>query len=120
MQKRGRRVEALVFKMASIREPLLSAAKVRKVLTLTEIEEFREMLEATYRELLALYDRLRLDFELKVYQAREVVQNIKDMTAYQAVTKVLHDVRIALVNRKPIKSLPAYTLSQIKAVLPVY
>jgi plasmid replication initiation protein len=120
MQKRGRRVEALVFKMTSTREPLLPTVRVKKVLTLTEIEEFRKMLEATYRELPALYDRLRLDFELKEYQAREVVQNIKDMTAYQAVTKVLHDVRIALVNHKPIKSLPAYTLSQIKTVLPVY
>jgi plasmid replication initiation protein len=120
MQKRGRRVEALIFKMTSIREPLLPAAKAKKVLTLTEIEEFRKMLEATYRELPALYDRLRLDFELKEYQAREVVQNIKDMTAYQLVTKVLHDVRVALANRKPIKSLPAYTLSQLKSVLPVY
>jgi plasmid replication initiation protein len=120
IQKRGRRVEALIFKMISIREPLLPAAKGKKVLTLTEIEEFRKMLEATYRELPALYDRLRLDFELKEYQAREVVQNIKDLTAYQIVTKVLHDVRLALVNRKPIKSLPAYTLSQLKAVLPVY
>lgn len=120
MQKRGRRVEALVFKMTSIREPLLPATKAKKVLTLTEIEEFRKMLETTYRELPALYDRLRLDFELKEYQAREVVQNIKDLTAYQTVTKVLHDVRVALANRKPIKSLPAYTLSQLKAVLPVY
>ena len=120
MQKRGRRVEALVFKMTSIREPLLPAAKAKKVLTLTEIEEFRKILEATYRELPALYDQLQLDFELKEYQAREAVQNIKDLTAYQSVTKVLHDVRVALANRKPIKSLPAYTLSQLKAVLPVY
>ncbi|TVT36901.1 replication initiation protein [Hymenobacter setariae] len=120
MQKRGRRVEALVFKMTSTRETLVPVAKAKKALTLTEIEEFRKMLEATYRELPALYDRLRLDFELKEYQAREVVQNIKDLTAYRSVTKVLHDVRIALANRKPIKSLPAYTLSQLKAVLPVY
>lgn len=120
IQKRGRRVEALVFKMTSLQDPVLPAAKAKKVLTLTEIEEFRKMLEATYRELPALYDRLRLDFELKEYQAREVVQNIKDLTAYHAVTKVLHDVRIALTNRKVIKSLPAYTLSQIKAILPVY
>jgi hypothetical protein len=48
------------------------------------------------------------------------LQNVKDLTAYQAVTKVLHDVRLALASRKPIKSLPAYTLSQLKAVLPVY
>lgn len=120
LQKRGRRVEALVFKMTSLQEPLLPAAKAKKVLTLTEIEEFRRKLEATYRELPALYDRLRLDFELKEYQAREVVQNIKDLAAYQAVTKVLHDVRLALANRKPIKSLPAYTLSQLKAILLVY
>jgi hypothetical protein len=98
----------------------LPVLKAKKVLTLTEIEEFRRMLEATYRELPALYDRLRLDFELKEYQAREVVQNVKDLTAYQAVTKVLYDVRLALASRKPIKSLPAYTLSQLKAVLPVY
>ena len=120
LQKRGRRVEALVFKMTSLQEPLLPVAKAKKVLTLTEIEEFRRKLEATYRELPALYDRLRLDFELKEYQAREIVQNIKDLSAYQAVTKALHDVRLALVNRKPIKSLPAYTLSQLKAILPVY
>ena len=120
IQRRGRRVEALVFKMANTQEPLLPVVKAKKVLTLTEIEEFRRMLESTYRELPALYDRLRLDFELKEYQAREVVQNVKDLTSYQAVAKVLHDVRLALVNRKPIKSIPAYTLSQIKAVLPVY
>lgn len=120
LQRRGRRVEALVFKMTSTQQPLLPAAKAKKVLTLTEIEEFRKMLEVTYRELPALYDRLRLDFELKEYQAREVVQNIKDLTAYQTVTKVLHDVRVALANRKLFKSLPAYTLSQLKAVLPVY
>jgi hypothetical protein len=120
IQRRGRRVEALVFKMTSTQEPLLPVVKAKKILTLTEIEEFRRMLESTYRELPALYDRLRLDFELKEYQAREVVQNVKDLTAYQAVTKALHDVRLALASRKPIKSLPAYTLSQLKAVLPVY
>lgn len=120
LQRRGRRVEALVFKMTSTEEPLLPVIKSKKVLTLTEVEEFRRMLEATYRELPALYDRLRLDFELKEYQAREVVQNVKDLTAYQAITKVLYDVRLVLASRKPIKSLPAYTLSQLKAVLPVY
>ena len=74
LQRCGRRVEALVFKMTSTQEPLLPVVKAKKVLTLTEVEEFRRMLEATYRELPALYDRLRLDFELKEHQAREVVQ----------------------------------------------
>lgn len=73
-----------------------------------------------YKELPALYDRLRLDFELKEYQAREVVNNITDLTTYQLVVKVLYEVRLALSDRKPFKSLAAYTLSQLKAVLPVY
>jgi outer membrane PBP1 activator LpoA protein len=68
----------------------------------------------------ALYDWLRLDSELKEYQAREVVNNITDLTAYQLVTKVLYEVRLALADRKPLKSLAAFTLSQLKAVLSVY
>jgi hypothetical protein len=67
----------------------------------------------------ALYDWLRLDSELKEYQAR-VVNNITDLTAYQLVTKVLYEVRLALADRKPLKSLAAFTLSQLKAVLSVY
>ncbi|RZK24881.1 MAG: hypothetical protein EOO63_16805 [Hymenobacter sp.] len=94
--------------------------KSKKALTLSEIAEFRELLVAKYKELPALYDRLRLDFELKEYQAREVVNNITDLTTYQLVTKVLYEVRLALADRKPLKSLAAYTLSQLKAVLPVY
>jgi len=122
VEKRGRRTDALLFKMTNTQTssemPELSRSK--KALTLAEITEFRETLAAKYKELPALYDRLRLDFELKEYQAREVVNNITDLTSYQLVTKVLYDVRLALAARKPIKSLPAYTLSQVKAVLPVY
>ena len=39
---------------------------------------------------------------------------------YQLVTKVLYEIRLALSKRKPLKSLAAYTLNQLKAVLPVY
>jgi len=122
VEKRGRRTDALLFKMTNTKggseTPELSKSK--KALTLTEITEFRETLAAKYKELPALYDRLRLDFELKEYQAREVVNNITDLTAYHLISKVLYDVRLTLSDRKPIKSLPAYTLSQIKAVFPVY
>lgn len=122
VEKRGRRTDTLLFKMTntqgSAETPELSKSK--KALTLGEITEFRELLAAKYKELPALYDRLRLDFELKEYQAREVVNNISDLTAYQLVTKVLYEVRLALSDRKPLKSLAAYTLSQLKAVLPVY
>ncbi|RZK33945.1 MAG: hypothetical protein EOO61_14420 [Hymenobacter sp.] len=45
---------------------------------------------------------------------------MKDLTAYQAVTKVLYDVPLVLASRKPIKSLPAYMLNQLKVLLPVY
>jgi hypothetical protein len=122
VEKRGRRTDTLLFKMTntqgSAETPELSKSK--KALTLGEITEFRELLAAKYKELPALYDRLRLDFELKEYQAREVVNTISDLTAYQLVTKVLYEVRLALSDRKPLKSLAAYTLSQLKAVLPVY
>ena len=63
---------------------------------------------------------MRLDFQMKEYQAREVVSNIKDMTSYKAVTKALHEVRLVLINPNDIKSVAAYTLSKIKEVLPVY
>jgi plasmid replication initiation protein len=122
IEKRGRRTDALLFKMtntqSSAETPELGKSK--KALTLSEIAEFRELLVTKYKELPALYDRLRLDFELKEYQAREVVNNITDLTTYQLVTKVLYEVRLALADRKPLKSLAAYTLSQLKAVLPVY
>jgi plasmid replication initiation protein len=122
VEKRGRRTDTLLFKMtntqASTETPELGKSK--KALTLSEITEFRELLAAKYKELPALYDRLRLDFELKEFQAREVVNNITDLTAYQLVVKVLYEVRLALSDRKPLKSLAAYTLSQLKAVLPVY
>ena len=39
----------------------------KKALTLSDIAEFRELLVTKYKELLALYDWLRLDFELKEY-----------------------------------------------------
>jgi plasmid replication initiation protein len=122
VQKQGRRVEALIFKMTSTLEPDMNSAvrPAKRTLTLTEIARYREELAAIYTELPALYDRLRLDFELKEYQAREVVSNVRDMTAYTLVTKVLYEVRIALVNPNNIKSVAAYTLSQIKSVLPVY
>jgi hypothetical protein len=45
-----------------------------------------------------------------------VVNNITDLTTYQLVTKVFYGVRLALAN----KSLATYTLSQLKAVLPIY
>jgi hypothetical protein len=122
VEKRGRRTDTLLFKMtntlAGSEAPELGKSK--KLLTLSEITEFRELLATKYKELPALYDRLRLDFELKEYQAREVVNNITDLTTYQLVTKVLYEVRLALADRKPLKSLAAYTLSQLKAVLPVY
>jgi hypothetical protein len=122
VEKRGRRTDALLFKMTNTQgsSETLELSKSKKALTLTEITEFRETLGTKYKELPGLYDRLRLDFELKEYQAREVVNNITDLTAYNLITKVLYEVRLALSNRKPIKSLPAYTLSQIKAVFPVY
>jgi len=122
VEKRGRRTDTLLFKMTNTQgsSETLELSKSKKALTLTEITEFRETLGAKYKELPGLYDRLRLDFELKEYQAREVVNNITDLTAYNLITKVLYEVRLALSNRKPIKSLPAYTLSQIKAVFPVY
>lgn len=122
VEKRGRRTDALLFRMTNTQGGAAPSAlsKSKKALTLTEITEFRETLAAKYKELPALYDRLRLDFELKEYQAREVVNNITDLTAYQLITKALYEVRLALAARKPIKSLPAYTLSQLKAVLPVY
>jgi len=122
VEKRGRRTDALLFKMTNtqggVETPDLGRSK--KALTLAEITEFRETLATKYKELPGLYDRLRLDFELKEYQAREVVNNITDMTAYLLITKVLYEVRLALSDRKPIKSLPAYTISQIKAVFPIY
>jgi hypothetical protein len=122
VEKRGRRTDALLFKMTNtqggVETPDLGKSK--KALTLAEITEFRETLATKYKELPGLYDRLRLDFELKEYQAREVVNNITDMTAYLLITKVLYEVRLALSDRKPIKSLPAYTISQIKAVFPIY
>jgi plasmid replication initiation protein len=98
VEKRGRRTDALLFKMtntnSSTETPELGKSK--KALTLSEIAEFRELLVTKYKELPALYDRLRLDFELKEYQAREVVNNITDLTTYQLVTKVLYEVRLAL------------------------
>lgn len=108
--------------MTSTLEPDTNSAvrPAKRTLTLTEIARYREELAAIYTELPALYDRLQLDFELKEYQAREVVSNVRDMTAYTLVTKVLYDVRIALVNPNNIKSVAAYTLSQIKSVMPVY
>jgi hypothetical protein len=122
VEKRGRRTDALLFKMTNtqggVETPDLGRSK--KALTLAEITEFRETLATKYKELPGLYDRLRLDFELKEYQAREVVNNITDMTAYLLITKVLYEVRLALSDRKPIKSLPAYTISQIKSVFPIY
>ncbi|GAB3637899.1 hypothetical protein GCM10027422_34890 [Hymenobacter arcticus] len=121
VEKRGRRTDALLFKMTNTQgnAETPELGKSKKALTLSEITEFRELLAAKYKELPALYDRLRLDFELKEYQAREVVNNITDLTAYQLATKVLYEVRLALSNRKPLKSLAAYTL-KLKAVLPVY
>jgi hypothetical protein len=122
VEKRGRRTDALLFRMTNTQAgpPASALSRSKKALTLTEITEFREALATKYKELPALYDRLRLDFELKEYQAREVVNNIPDLTAYQLITKALYEVRLALAARKPIKSLAAYTLSQLKAVLPVY
>jgi hypothetical protein len=122
VEKRGRRTDALLFKMTNTQGGLETPdlGRSKKALTLAEITEFRETLAAKYKELPGLYDRLRLDFELKEYQAREVVNNITDMTAYLLITKVLYEVRLALSDRKPIKSLPAYTISQIKAVFPIY
>jgi hypothetical protein len=122
VEKRGRRTDTLLFKMTNTQgsTEIPELGKSKKALTLSEIAEFRELLAAKYKELPALYDRLRLDFELKEYQAREVVNNIADLTAYQLVTKVLYEVRLALSDHKPLKSLAAYTLSQLKAVLPVY
>jgi hypothetical protein len=122
VEKRGRRTDTLLFKMTNTQAgpEAPELGKSKKILTLSEITEFRELLATKYKELPALYDRLRLDFELKEYQAREVVNNITDLTTYQLVTKVLYEVRLALADRKPLKSLAAYTLSQLKAVLPVY
>jgi hypothetical protein len=122
VEKRGRRTDALLFKMTNTQSGLETPdlGRSKKALTLAEITEFRETLATKYKELPGLYDRLRLDFELKEYQAREVVNNITDMTAYLLITKVLYEVRLALSDRKPIKSLPAYTLSQIKSVFPIY
>ena len=122
VEKRGRRTDALLFKMTNTQSGAETPelGKSKKALTLSEIAEFRELLVTKYKELPALYDQLRLDFELKEYQAREVVNNITDLTTYQLVTKVLYEVRLALADRKPLKSLAAYTLSQLKAVLPVY
>ena len=42
------------------------------------------------------------------------------MDAYTLVTKALYQVRVDLINSNNIKSVAAYTLSQFKAVLPVY
>jgi hypothetical protein len=122
VEKRGRRTDSLLFKMTNTQAgpEAPELGKSKKILTLSEITEFRELLAAKYKELPALYDRLRLDFELKEYQAREVVHNITDLPTYQLVTQVLYEVRLALADRKPLKSLAAYTLSQLKAVLPVY
>jgi hypothetical protein len=121
VEKQGRRTDSLLFKMTNtqLEEEKYEAGKSNKTLTLNEIAEFRKTLAATYKELQALHDRLRLDLELKEYQAREVVNNVKDLTAFHLVTKVLYDMRIALSNRLNIKLVAAYTLSQIKAVLPV-
>lgn len=120
VQKRGKRVDALLFKMDSTRPKPELVVTSKKTLTLAEIDKFKEELAARYKELPGLYDRLRLDFQLKEYQAREVVTNIKDLTAYNLVTKALHEVRLVLINSNDIKSVAAYTLSQLKAVLPVY
>lgn len=122
VQKRGKRVDSLLFKMKNTRLQVAAEAirKAKKTLTLAEIAEFREELAALYKDLPGLYDRLRLDFQLKEYQAREVVSNIKDLTTYNLATKALHEVRLVLINSNDIKSVAAYTLSQLKAVLPVY
>ena len=124
VQKRGRRVDKLLFTMQNTRPATLPAGAAetgaKRVLTLTEIAEFRVKLAGKYQELPALYDRLRLDFELKEYQARQVVLAIDSVGVYQLVTKTLHSVRLTLINPHNIKSVAAYTLSQLKAVLPVY
>lgn len=120
--KRGRRMDSLLFKMINTQQvdEKSHAVKSKKALTLSEITEFRDMLAATYSELPRLYDSLRLDFELKEYQAREVVNTIANFSGYGLVTNVLQEVRVALINAHNIKSVAAYTLSQLKAVLPVY
>lgn len=122
VQKRGRRVDSLLFALTNLNAakaaPALATSK--KSLTLVEIAAFRTELATKYKDLPPLYDRLRSDFELKEYQAREVVKHIDNLEDFRAVQKVLYDVVLDLTNNKPIKSLAAYTLSKLKAVLPVY
>lgn len=122
VQKRGKRVDTLLFTMKNTRLQLVADARkqVKKTLTLTEITAFREELAAIDKVLPPLYDRLRLDFELKEYQAREVVSAITDINTYKLVTKALYDIQLVLINGNNIKSVAAYALSQLKAVLPVY
>jgi hypothetical protein len=69
VEKRGRRIDALLLKMTNTQgnTETPELGKSKKTLTLSEITEFRELLVTKYKELPALYDQLRLDFELKEY-----------------------------------------------------
>lgn len=121
VRKRGRRVETLLFELVNHNAKVVAELSTsKKSLSLVEIAEFRTQLAAKYQELSALYDRMRSDFEFKEYQAREVVTHINNMDDFRAVNKALHEVLLDLSDKKPIKLLPAFALSKIKAVLPVY
>ena len=121
MQLRGRRVDSLLFSMSRTGElENKTPSKPNKTLTLAEAVAFRQQLATRYKELPDLYNQLQLDFKLKEYQAREVVNTIQDMDAYKLVKKTLYAIQLVLINSNDIKSVAAYTLSQLKAVLPVY
>ena len=121
LAKRGKRVDSLLFRMSRTAELEGKAtAKTKKTLTLAEVAAFRQQLAAIDQALPGVYAQLQLDYKLKEYQAREVASTITDKASYQLVKKTLYDVQVVLMNANDIKSVAAYTLSQLKAVLPVY
>lgn len=121
VKRRGHGVSALLFTMSN-NTPVTSEelATSKKALTRVQIGEFRAQLHARYDKLPALYDRLCKDYEFKEYQAREVVLHLNDHASFERILRVLAEVDRDLESGVTIKSVVAYALGKIKAVLPVY
>ncbi|GAA4020265.1 hypothetical protein GCM10022408_37750 [Hymenobacter fastidiosus] len=89
-------------------------------LTLEEMGVFKEWLRNKYEPLVTTYDRLRADYEVTEPQARAIVKAVHNEADYLKLTKVLHQVKLDVVNKVPIKKLGAYTVQRLKEALEVY
>ena len=129
VKKRGKKVEEIVFTIPKYEldneeevKPVVDT--VKKTLTFEQIQQFREYLTNKDAQLTNIYDQMQTVFRLSEFQARIIIHYVVKSPElelqYKRLLGQLRKVSEAIRLKHPMKSVPAYTLTMVKEIFPVF